>query len=197
MIRRTAIIGLLAVVIAAGALPARAEVDFVLNVLPASLLVNAEGTFGVTGASGERITLSSVYMMPNLSAGVGVEAGDFFIDVTGGAGLVVNESFRSFLLQVQVSAMYSISDSLAIGPHVGLIHFPDPEWLEDQDLEFDNSTGFIGGLQISMGDRISYFTSVDVIAATFDTEAGAAVDVEEGELSLTALAFQFGVRGEF
>jgi len=139
-----------------------------------------------------------VYMMPNISAGVGMDIGNCYVDLTGGAGIVVNESFRSFMLQAQVALMYIVTDTLEIGPHVGYILFPNPVWLEDADMELDGTDGWLFGLEIGMGDRLMYLVSVDIITSKFDVDASRSeTSTDQDEISLMALAVQFGVRGEF
>ena len=173
--------------------------DFVLNVLPASILINVDSDkFNVTQPDTGKKTLSAVYLMPNLSAGVGTELGSFYVDATAGLGLVVNESFRTFLVEAMISANYAATDSLKFGPHLGLIYFTNPEWVDNSDVTFDGTWGYLAGLQLSMGDRITYLVSVDLIAASFDAEsASPQVGIDSEELRLTGLAVQFGVRGEF
>lgn len=173
--------------------------DLVINAIPAALLIDMSGNnFGV-GPSGQSV--SSVYMMPNVNAGVGVNINDaVYLDATVGAGVLVNNTFRAFLVQAAVSGTIAVTDSLNLGPRVGLINFFDGQWLEDQTLgdevEFDDTTGLLVGIQMALGDRIRYLVSVDYIAAEFDV-APTTVPVTGSSLELEGLAVQFGVRGEF
>lgn len=185
-------------VFCAGLSGSRAETDLVVQVMPASLLINAgSDDFAVIGPTGQSSDPSNVYLMPNFSLGAGIEVSDFLIDLSGGAGIVVNDSFQSFMLQATVGAYYAATDSLDFGPRLGLIYFTDPDWEGDGDVELDSDLGFLAGLQVSMGDRILYVFSVDVIAASFDAEAGAGWSVAEDELEFVGMAVQFGVRGRF
>jgi hypothetical protein len=175
--------------------------DLVINARPASLLVNAGGSkFEVGGGDGTSARLSTVYMMPNISIGLGVDMSKLYLDATVGAGLLVNDQFRSFLYQADIALSAELSESLFVGPRVGIIVFPDPEWIGDGECEFDGTTGFLVGLQMYMGDRISYLLSADLIFADFN--AGGAgldelADPDADSLEFTGLAVQFGVRGEF
>jgi hypothetical protein len=104
LMKRAALIVVLFTCIAVLPLTGQAESDFVLNVLPASLLINIDsGDFGVREGGG-RTSLSDVYVMPNVAAGIGLELEDVYVDLTGGAGIIVNDSFQSFLLQAIASA---------------------------------------------------------------------------------------------
>ena len=187
--------GMVLVIVATGS--AWARPDFVINAQPAALLINAQGSFAVVGDDGSRTTLSSISMMPNVAAGLGFELSPFYVDVTAGAGLVVNSTFRSFMWDVQLAAMYVTSDSLSIGPHIGLITFTNPDWSADQDVTLTGKTGFLAGLQITMGDRIMYLVSVDFITASFGVATGEHFVAEKDTMDLKALAVQFGVRGQF
>jgi hypothetical protein len=181
----------------------KVAVDFVINAIPAALLINMQdNNFAVNDSlAGRRTASSSVYLMPNIAAGPGMElATDFYVDLTVGGGLLVNDSLRSFFVQGILSAAYRASDSLDIGPHVGLLYFTNPEWLDSDNVEFESNIGYLLGLQISMGDKIKYLVSVDFIGSSFDVSTKAAeVAVEGGDksLDLSGLAVQFGVRGEF
>jgi hypothetical protein len=171
------------------------ETDFVLNARPASVLIEAENDKFAVTEDGRRTTISSVYAMPNVSAGVGLDFDRLYVDLTGGGGILINDTFRSFLLQAGVTASFRATDSFKIGPRLAVVHFPNPEWLDDDDTEFDGTTGYLLGVQAAMGDKISYILSLDVISADFDVDS--VNELEQDELELTGLAFQFGVRGEF
>lgn len=193
IVRATALF--VAVVVLSGM--ALAEMDFVINAMPSSLLINTEKSFAVIDEDGARLALSSVYFMPNISAGIGMDVGRLYVDVTAGGGIIVNESFQTFMLQAGVAVMFSATDSLELGPHGGFIQFTNPEWQESTDLEVEDTTGWFLGLEMAMGDRIMYVISVDMIMGEFDVLAGSGVEPEDDAIKFTALAVQFGVRGEF
>jgi len=188
-------VGLIAVTVMIGS--AKADLDFVVNAMPATVLVDTDGDkFEATGADG-RISLSQVYYMPNIAAGIGADFNNLYFDLLGGGGIVINDGFRSFMLQLLLEGTYEFSNALNIGPRVGLVHFPDPEWLENDDLDFDSDTGFLVGLMLEMGDKIKYLVSIDVIDVSFNVDDRAPGVMSDDKFDLTGLAFQFGVRGEF
>jgi hypothetical protein len=188
---------LMAVLMIASVARAESDFDIVVNAMPATVLIDIDGDkFSATGSDG-RISLSELYTMPNIAVGIGTELEDLYVDLVGGAGIIINDGFRSFILQAILELTFEASDSLNIGPRIGLIHFEDPEWLENDDVEFDAETGLLVGVSMAMGDKIKYLVSVDIIDATFDLNTGAGVTTSESELDLTGLAIQFGVRGEF
>ena len=193
--------GLVAALVAlVGLQSARAEtdLDFVINAQPASILLDTSGDkFSVTGADGSKTSLSEVYTMPNIALGVGMPVGDrCYVDLLGGGGVIINDGFRSFMLQILLEGCISVSESLDIGPRVGLVYFPDPEWLENDDIEFDSDTGFLVGVGIAMGDKIKYLVSVDLIDTSLDVTTNSGTPSDD-TFEMTSLAIQFGVRGEF
>ncbi len=118
------------------------EIDLVVQARPASLLVDVDGKkFGVNGN-----TMSQVYMMPNVSAGAGIEMGNLFLDATVGAGMILNDRFRSFIIEVGLAANYAVTDSYTIGPRASLLYFLDPEYTEDDSADFDSGAGFLLGV---------------------------------------------------
>jgi len=171
----------------------RSRVDFVVTALPASLLVDAEGDkFSVNGNR-----MSNVYMIPSIAAGAGIEVGDFYVDILGGAGLIVNDTFQSFLLQAVVSATYAFSESFNLGPRAGIVYFTDPDFTDDDSVDFDGAPGYLIGLQFSMGDRIQYVVSVDLLTISMDANTDEGSTASDDSLDIAGLTFQFGVRGEF
>ena len=178
--------------------------DFVINAIPAALLIDMSGNnFGLSeDATGARSEASSVYMMPNLSAGIGASVSDkIYMDLLLGAGILVNESLRSFFVQGTISATFQASQSLNIGPRIGLIQFLSTEWLDDQDLldevDFEDTTGLMFGLQVVMGDRVRYLVNIDYVTMDFDVNRPLGVTPDDEAYELEGLAVQFGVRGEF
>lgn len=179
--------------------PCMAEVstDLVVKVVPAALLIDIDSKdYAVDGEFG-RVRGSDVYTMPNFTVGVGVELEDVYLDLTGGAGVLVNDTFRSFMLQAQLAGTFEVSPSFRLGPRVGLILFFDGEWIDDGDVDFDESLGYLVGIEASLGDKVMYFFSIDVMSVDLDGEASAGTTPSSDEYELTALAVQFGVRGEF
>jgi hypothetical protein len=171
----------------------RSKLDFVVTAMPASLLVDAQGDkFSVDGDR-----MSNVYMMPTIACGPGMAIGDFYVDLLGGVGLVVNDTFQSFMLEAVLSGTYAFSDSLNIGPRVGIVYFTDPNFTDDDRADFKDSLGWLLGVQFTMGDRIQYIVSVDLLTISMDADAAEGVVLSDNSLDLAGLTFQFGVRGEF
>jgi hypothetical protein len=175
-----------------------AKYDAVINGIPAALLITMEDpNFGITEGQ-TKTTASSMYMFPNLSAGVGTIVNeDFYVDVTAGGGILVNDAFRSYMLQALVAGTYNASEGLNVGPHAGILYFVGPEWTSSDNVDLDDSWGYLVGVQMSMGDKIKYLMSVDFLSSSFDvtTKNGAVAD--DNTMDIQGIAVQFGVRGEF
>jgi hypothetical protein len=169
------------------------NLDFVVDARPASLFIGTEGKKFEAGGT----SVSTLYYMPNIDAGVGLQLDKFYVDATVGGGLLVNDGFRSFLLDAQLAASYAFTDAFTLGPRAGVVYFLDPEWLENNAVDFDEGAGFLLGLQMVLGDRISYIVSVDYIDASLDATGAPGTSMSGADLDLSGLAFQFGVRGQF
>ncbi len=180
--------------IMATAMPAQAvEKDFVVNVLPAAILIDMKADSFKANA----VHMDNTYLMPNMSMGIGLEFEKLYVDLTGGAGAVLTSTFRSFLLQANVALWWQPTRSLNVGPHLGVIYFPNPSWLSDDDVDFDSTLGWMAGLQMSMGDKITYLVSLDLLSASFDATAGGTSTIDSDNLEIMGFGIQFGVRGLF
>jgi hypothetical protein len=168
--------------------------DFVLNAYPASILVDVNGKKLTVGDT----EVSQLFYTPNIAAGLGISKADWSVDITAGGGLMVNDQVRSFLLQETISASYAFANMFTMGPRAGLVQFVDPEWEDNNDISLDGATGYLVGLQMAMGDKISYLLSIDYVGATLDVkDPKPGVDVSNDELEIEGLMFQFGVSGRF
>ena len=139
----------------------RGDVDWLVDILPGTALatLGADG-FSVTGADGkERLSLIST--LPNVSAGCVIELPKVNVDVKLGAGLLLNSKISAYFLQLIVGFGSEIRPSIFVGAHAGLTYFTEPEWWGDTDVEFSDTTGFIVGMHLVTGDRISYLLSLD------------------------------------
>lgn len=176
------------------ALPAMAvEKDFVVNVLPAAILIDMDAD----SFEANSVSMDTTYMMPNMSMGIGLEFEKLYMDITGGAGAILTSTFRSFLLQANVALYWQPSRSLNIGPHIGVCYFPNPSWLRDSDVDFDSTMGWMAGVQMAMGDKITYLVSLDLLSASFDATAGGTSKIDRDNLDIMGFGIQFGVRGYF
>ena len=170
------------------------DVDFVVDVRPASLFVDmGDRDFDANG-----VRPSTIYLMPNFGVGIGLELENAYLSITGDGGMLVNDEFRSFFIGPSAYLNFEVNRSCDIGPRLGLYYTLDPEWIDDTDaVDFDEEWGWLLGLQMSIGDRVSYIFSVDFVNFAFDAKGNPGVTLDQDELELIGLAFQFGVRGEF
>ena len=180
-----------------GALTASAiDADFTINVVPAAVFIDFNSSdFSVTTATSQTKP-SSIYSMPSVNAGVGIDTDFGFIDITGGTGIIFTDALRSITLQGDVSLQFQAARSLTIGPHLGVVYFVNPSWTGAGDLDFDQAAGFVGGLRACMGDKITYTVAIDMLSTSFDTVPGTGIETSSS-LDITAVGIQFGVRGEF
>lgn len=177
--------------------PAQAvEFDMLLDIFPASLFIDtASSPFSLNDGVND-VEMSSVYMMPNMQVGVSIEFLNFYMGIQGGAGVLLNDEFRSMMLNLKAGIYWEVLRSLAIGPHIGLVYFPNPDWIGSGNTNFDAAPGVIAGLQFAMGDEIMYLASIDLFMASFDADSPEAVSADSS-LDMLGLGLQFGVRGRF
>lgn len=169
------------------------EKDFVVNVLPAAILIDTDAnSFKVNS-----VRMDTTYLMPNMSMGIGLEFDKVYLDITGGAGAILTSTFQTFLLQANLALYWQPSRSFNVGPHIGVCYFPNPVWLNNDDVDFKSTLGWMAGLQMSMGDKIMYLVSLDLLSASFDATAGGTSRIDKNNLDIMGFGIQFGVRGLF
>ena len=175
-----------------------AETDWAVDILPGALLANfSADEFNVTedGTQEEVSMLSSV---PSIAVGMAIERDSGYIDVKAGAGMILNSKFSSFMFFGTAGIYSEVRPSILMGPHITIAQFSAPNWWGDADIEFSDTTGYLVGMHLIAGDRISYLLSIDYLAAAFDvdTEASTA-EASEPELDISGIAVQFGIRAQF
>lgn len=189
------------------AVPALAATDLVLDVRPGAVLFGGGGDFKAIGETeqtvkGRTVTeiekLGGVSTFPNLKVGLGIESPTTYFDVTGGGGIIVNDPFRSFFLGLDTAWQYKYRKNVALGPHLGLLYFTDPEWAGDAEIDFSKSWGAMLGMQMTLGYDVLFVFSVDYLYTNpFDATPVGDWDISDKELDLSGFALQFGMRGRF
>lgn len=181
--------------------------DIIVDVRPASLLVNWNADqFKLKGPAKFRDGVeyetieepNSVSTVPNMKLGVGIDTGNAYIDLTGGAGLLVNDRFRSLMLNVDGAYQFKFQKNVLFGPHLGLGYFTSPEWYGDAEVDFSDSSGLLLGLQLSVGFDILFTFAVDyAYIQPFDATTKNEWVASEDEVDFSGLLFQFGMKGRF
>lgn len=181
--------------------------DIIVDVRPASLLVNWNAdSFKVKGPTkfkdGQQFEQleqpNSVSTMPNIKLGVGIDTGSAYLDLTGGAGMLVNDRFRSLMLDVDAAYQYKFQKNVLFGPHIGLGYYPTPDWYGDAEIEFSDSMGVLFGAQLSVGFDILFTFAIDyAYIQPFDATTTAPWVASEDSVDFSGLLFQFGMKGRF
>jgi hypothetical protein len=180
------------------ALPSPAEVDWTVDLLPATILGNfgADG-FKVSG-DGQEETVSIMSSLPNVSGGISLPNTRGHVDFKAGGGVLINGSLSAYMAYLSGGIYSEVKPGIFLGPHVALTHFWPPDWWGEPDITFSDSNGFFAGLHITAGDRISYALSVDYLYAIFDVDrVPAGYTTSDSELNLSGLVVQFGIRAQF
>jgi hypothetical protein len=184
---------------------AQAEWDFLLDVRPGAISVGDSGDFkakGPTRVRGEEFVevekLSSVSTFPNLKLGAGYDAPDWYFEVLGGVGILINDPFQATFFSGDAAWMYKYRKNLSLGPHGALLFFQKPNWGGDADIEFSDSWGGMLGMQVLLGYDLLFVFSVDYLfIQPFDVTEPGQWRASDSELDLSGVALQFGMRGRF
>ena len=173
-------------------------IDWVADAMPATIHANFEAdAFTARGAGGKEV-VSLVSSVPSLSTGIAFEFTEGFLDIQGGAGMLLNARLSSYMLYGIAGLYIESKPSVLIGPHVALTYFTEPEWWGDCEIQFSDAMGFMIGMHVTMGDRISYLFAVDYTAMEFDIEyIPPGWTVNHDTLDMTGISVQFGVRAQF
>jgi len=180
---------------------ASAEVDFIVDVLPASIHANlAADDFWVSSPQWGQEKPSVFSVMPNVAIGADIATTAGYLDLKAGTGLLLNSSLYSYMFYGTVGWYQEIKPSIFFGPHAGITYFPAPDWWGNTEIEFTDTTGFVLGLHFSAGDKISYLVSVDYFSMAFDVDMAtlpANTTVSDKSLDMSGIAAQFGLRIQF
>ena len=178
----------------------KAEIDWIIDIMPASILAGFEADAFVVEGDGTREATSLITPIPGAAIGLAFTRPSGYITVKAGAAPILNANVRGFMYNATLASLFEIKRSIMMGPHIGLTHFPGPEWYGNGDVDFSDHTGFLAGLVTTMGDKISYYLAIDYIQADFDVERvapGFSIKDNLTELDLSGLAVRFGLRAQF
>ena len=178
---------------------ARATVNFDVDIMPASLLANFKADdFWVTSDIWGREKPSSFSTLPNLGAGLDIGMTPGYIGLRAGAGILLNYNIHSYMFYGTAGWYHEVKPSVFFGPHVGLTYFPSPEWWGDIPLDFESTMGYVIGLHVAAGDKISYLISVDYLGMEFDVvEPHPGVVVTKDRVDMSGILAQFGIKVQF
>lgn len=172
--------------------------NWIVDAYPAAFVVNTKAADYKIEGNGRSDQLSTVSTFPNIATGIGLETDDFRLDLLGGAGILVNGRFSTTALYLSGALMYEIARSARIGPRLGLLYFTGPEWNSDVNVTYDSAAAFMAGINMEMGDKISYLVAVDLWMASLDASDPASdYTASDSSLDLSGIAMQFGIRGRF
>ena len=181
--------------------------DIIVDVRPASLLVNWNADdFKVKGPTdfkdGQQFEQleqpNSVSTVPNLKLGVGIDMGSAYLDLTGGAGMLINDRFRSVMFDADAAYQYKFQKNVLFGPHVGVGYFTAPDWYGDAEIDFSDSMSTMVGVQLSVGFDILFTFAIDyAYIQPFDATTTEPWVASDDSIDFSGLLFQFGMKGRF
>lgn len=128
-----------------------------------------------------------------LNAGIGWEAPQYFLDLTGNIGYLYNSSFTGMVYGGDIALRLKLpSEVMTLGPHVGIMAY-DMDWDGETDVSLSDTTGFVAGLCFTAGTKpFSFAASLDYFDASFDVESGNNA-VRNEELDISGIVLQLGV----
>ena len=178
--------------------------NFIVDIKPASILISPKmDEFSVQKSTWyfnteERIE-SSASWLPMLNVGIGISIPSFYIDLTGGAGFIVNGAFYSPIYSTDLALRFKLGKTVTLGPHVGAV-FLDPSWDGEtsgtNEVYFSNSTGLMSGLCFTIGhSKVAFSLSLDYFFTTFDVETNTAAgwQAKNDKLDLSGFSINMGV----
>lgn len=175
-----------------------ADWGWLVDIMPGAVLASFDSDeFHVRG-QGEEEETSLICAIPSIGGGVRYERPSGYLALKGAGGLLLNTRLRAYTLQGVAELMFEIKESAMLGPHVGVGYCFDPDWWGDADVQLDETGMFMGGIQLTMGDRVSYVFSADYFSTVFDVDSvGAGWVANDDEIDLSGFAVQFGLRLTF
>ncbi|MGD9874958.1 MAG: hypothetical protein AB7T27_11930 [Kiritimatiellia bacterium] len=181
------------------------KMELTADIRPGSILLHtADGDFEVKGPGPERLNTyeieeaGAISTLPNINLGVGFADPNLYLDLTATAGFLINSRFNSPMIGANAALTFRPEKNFAVGPHLGLMHFVDPEWKGDAELEISDSSALLIGMQASLGYDVLFILSVDYLYADpMDVTAEEEWITSDDELDISGIAIQFGIQGRF
>ena len=178
-----------------------AATDWIIDLDPGVIYFNsAANDFDLQRGTYEEESLSIFSSFPRISTGISVEQPEGYFDARIGVGMLLNNSLSTTSIFGQLAYSYEIKPSIMIGPHIGFASYSAPSWWGDADVEFDSTTGYMFGGHLTMGDKIAYIFSLDLVNAKFDVKStGDGWKVADGQttLDMSGVMISFGFLARF
>jgi len=184
------------------AMPALAEVTFIIDLKPASYLFSPKVSDFKVGKTGSYYSYTEEIQgygswIPTLKAGVGIGTSVANIDLTGGVGYLWNMAFNASMFIGDAAVRFKLGEHFTLGPHVGVIHFI-PSWSGEGDVDLSSTTGFAGGVSFTAGGKIASFSmTLDYLNASFDVTTRNGWVASDNKLDISGVALQMGVLFRF
>lgn len=148
--------------------PAFAKLNLIVEIVPAGALFSS-GTQGFTvtkGGSSDRIA-SPVSFAPLERIGVGIPMSSGSLDLTVGAGMVLNDALLGSLYTGDAAWRFKVGKKTTLAPRIGVVGFMS-RWLglghtESRDVSIENGVGVLSGLAFTFGKKIAFRASADYL----------------------------------
>jgi hypothetical protein len=188
-----------------GLASASAEWNLLLDARPGTLVVSKSSDLKALGPDEfnpgtvtiieEAGTLNTI---PTIRLGGGYDTPSWYFNGVGLVGVVVNSRFNTITYGADAAAQYKYRKNVMVGPHLSYLFLPEPSWSGDAEVTFSDSYAFLPGVQFSVGYDVLFVFSVDyLMAQPFDVTAEAPWRLDDDQVDISGLMFQFGMQGKF
>ena len=176
---------------------AAAEANFVLGVTPGIFLYSPDlDGFQVTDNKNTDEISGSISNVGTLLAGVGIDTKPMYVDLTAGLGYLYTSTFNSVMYVVDGALRFKLTREITLGPHLSVIKYK-PGWDGDADIDLDDTTGFSGGLGLTIGGKaLSLAVGVDYVNADFEVKPPGR-SIKGDNLDISGMSLNLGILCRF
>ena len=145
-----------------------ARPNLILEILPGSALFSPRMKgFSVSRAGLTDTIGSSASYAPFQKIGVGFETPSGSIDLTAGAGLMINDGLFGSILTGDAAWRIKVGRTASLAPHIGVVGLM-PRWIglghsDPRDVSIENGVGVLPGVTFSVGKMIGFIASANYL----------------------------------
>lgn len=150
---------------------ASAKLNLIVEIIPVGVLFSSRLQGFTVSKAGltDRIS-SSASFTPIERIGVAVETPSGSVDLTAGAGLLVNDGLLGSIYTGDAAWRFKIGKTASLAPHVGVVSIM-PRWLglkglrhsSTNDVSISDGVGAMPGLTFAAGKMIGFTASADYL----------------------------------
>jgi len=176
----------------------KASSDFLVEIFPGSILAHMDANAFTVTSTDTKESVSLISSIPNVKVGLAVAQPEGYFDFELGMGLFLNNRLRGIVLSASTGFSLEYRPNVLIGPHIQWNWLQSPEWWGEADISFKDTDGWLVGLHLATGERISYLLSIDYSSMSLPvSRVGENWTTNQNEIDLSGISVQFGIRTQF